>query len=414
MNDVTISASFDSQYTFYQSDTRWIFSASVTGTYDAGPVVSGPSMYTGTEIILDGKLVSAMKGISVSAEATVINISKTGRIDAGDGVELLGANQSVTNGGTIIATNFGIYYSSGSHIVNNGKILSDFIGIAGLSDDVKIENNGLLKGHSGIYVGGNNVEIELGIKSRIIGTGENPIGIWAETSTEDFFKVENAGLIQADIIGGAGGSKITNTGNIIGTVRLNEGDDILDTSKGQIDGEIFGGSGNDTYVISTAEILINELQTEGADTIKSSVAISLESNIFNEQEIENLTLTGKAKINATGNELANVITGNKNNNIIKGGIGADTLNGGEGNDRLTGGGGHDNFVFKGGNEKDVITDFKDGDIVTISNWAGIDDYLDLLDHALNVGKSVVISSGNDSLTIENLHKGNLNQNDFDI
>ena len=49
-------------------------------------------------------------------------------------------------------------------------------------------------------------------------------------------------------------------------------------------------------------------------------------------EVENLTLTGAADINGTGNSLNNVITGNTGNNTLDGGAGIDTLIGGAGND----------------------------------------------------------------------------------
>jgi hypothetical protein len=48
--------------------------------------------------------------------------------------------------------------------------------------------------------------------------------------------------------------------------------------------------------------------------------------------VENLTLTGAAAINGTGNAGNNVITGNTGNNILNGGAGVDTLIGGLGND----------------------------------------------------------------------------------
>ena len=48
--------------------------------------------------------------------------------------------------------------------------------------------------------------------------------------------------------------------------------------------------------------------------------------------LENLTLTGTAAVNGTGNELDNTITGNTGNNILNGGAGVDTLIGGAGND----------------------------------------------------------------------------------
>lgn len=103
----------------------------------------------------------------------------------------------------------------------------------------------------------------------------------------------------------------------------------------------------------------------------------------------NLTLTGTAAINGTGNALDNLINGNEAANQLRGGAGDDTLNGrggndlldgGRGRDVLTGGTGADRFRFSssgsfGSNKADRITDFSssEGDRIEISRSAfGID------------------------------------------
>ncbi|MCF2146476.1 proprotein convertase P-domain-containing protein [Desmonostoc muscorum LEGE 12446] len=135
-----------------------------------------------------------------------------------------------------------------------------------------------------------------------------------------------------------------------------------------------GGAGNDTYVIdSTGDVIVENLN-EGTDTVQSSISYTLGANL------ENLTLTGTAAINGTGNSLNNVITGNSGNNTLNGGSGVDTLLGGNGNDiliggtgndTLTGGAGSDRFTFNSRSEgTDRITDFRVVDDTIVVSAAG--------------------------------------------
>lgn len=121
----------------------------------------------------------------------------------------------------------------------------------------------------------------------------------------------------------------TGSATILGTA----GNDILTgTDAAQtIDGgagadTMTGKGGNDTYIVDNSGDKVVEYAGGGTDSIHSSVAYSLPS------EVENLVLTGTANIKGTGNGLANSITGNSGENMLRGGTGGDLLDGGSGFD----------------------------------------------------------------------------------
>jgi Ca2+-binding RTX toxin-like protein len=115
---------------------------------------------------------------------------------------------------------------------------------------------------------------------------------------------------------------------------------------------------------------------EGNDKIVSSVSLDL--NVGDMVNVENLTLAGSASLNGTGNARSNTIFGNDasnvltgldgsdqllghgGNDVLAGGTGNDLINGGAGNDSITTGTGHDRVVFDaafGADNIDAVQDF---------------------------------------------------------
>ncbi len=115
------------------------------------------------------------------------------------------------------------------------------------------------------------------------------------------------GLTGNDSLSGSSGNDLLNGGDGNDTLNGGTGGDVL-----------VGGAGNDAYVVDSATDVIAERANEGFDTVQSSISWTLGA------ELENLTLTGSAAINGTGNAIDNLLTGNAGANVLTGGTGNDT------------------------------------------------------------------------------------------
>ncbi|AYQ28615.1 tandem-95 repeat protein [Polaromonas sp. SP1] len=121
-----------------------------------------------------------------------------------------------------------------------------------------------------------------------------------------------------------GTAAINGTGNALDNVLT--GNSAANTLNGGVGADtLIGGAGNDIYIADASDTVV-ENANEGTDTVNADTSFTLGANL------ENLTLTGTAAVNGTGNTLNNVLTGNTAANVLDGGAGADTLAGGAGND----------------------------------------------------------------------------------
>jgi Ca2+-binding RTX toxin-like protein len=188
------------------------------------------------------------------------------------------------------------------------------------------------------------------------------------------------------------------------------GNDRLD-GKGGND-ILVGGFGNDTYVVNSAGDQVQELLNQGTDTVLASITFSL-AQLAN---VENLTLTGRKNIDATGNGVGNVLTGNSGDNTLTGLGGKDVLDGGKGDDVLAGGALSDRFVFKTGYGNDTISDFDATtpahDQLDLSGLKGIGTFAALQPHMAQHGTAVIIDFGHgDTITLEHVKLNTLDAGD---
>lgn len=125
-----------------------------------------------------------------------------------------------------------------------------------------------------------------------------------------------------------------------------------------------GGAGDDRYIVEDFNDTIFEATGGGVDRVESSVTHVLAANV------EFLTLTGTAAINAVGNLLDNQIVGNAANNVLSGDAGNDLIFAGAGNDQINGGSGADYMDGGAGDDSYVIDNVADRAIETAGG--GID------------------------------------------
>jgi Ca2+-binding RTX toxin-like protein len=226
----------------------------------------------------------------------------------------------------------------------------------------------------------------------------------------DIYTVDNAGDVVTEAAGAAGGSDtvlssvsyalgvnverlhlsgagdINATGNSLDNdIVGNSGSNILDGRAGA--DHMQGLGGNDTYVVDNAKDVIDESTGTATDLVQSSVSFDLHANGTTVLgDIENLTLTGSAAIDGTGNALNNIITGNAGANHLFGGGGFDNLHGGGGNDTLNdvGNSSFSNLFGDAGNDSLIAGDHGD----QLDGGSGAD--------------HMVGGAGNDSYVVDNV------------
>ncbi len=239
--------------------------------------------------------------------------------------------------------------------------------------------------------------------------------------------IENAGLIEGDVLTGAGEDVVINNGQIVGLVDLGEDDDVFDgagaffaqsvtggAGADSIDGgarndNLSGGDGDDTLDGAGGHDTLRG--GDGNDLLYGGVGADELRGELGDDDINagggaDTVFAGFGDDSVNGGVGADYVTGGAGQDVLDGGNGDDTVIGGDGNDKVIGGAGYDslsggdgNDTLDGGNLEDTLRGLNDDDVMFGGND---EDYLSggLGDDTMDGGgghDTLIGGSGNDSI-----------------
>lgn len=391
------------------SDDVWTLTTKATIFVAGEDGIYAGKDFTGNKINVFGDILVTESGaaVHVASKYNTINIGESANINAlgtSTAIDIDAGRNVIHNDGYIIGKTTGIGADVDTEIVNTGKITGGSAVFAELGG-LKIDNSGEMSGGNfAIRAHSDDAHI-VNQESGLIKADNFSIVL----DNADGVVIKNFGkMVGAITAVGDGATSVVNRGFINGDIDLAGGNDKFDTRGGIVHGKVDGGDGADLYLVSSSKINIVEAADHGLDTVKSTVGFKLAANF------ENLTLIGHKDIDGTGNGGSSVLYGNGGDNVLRGLGGDDSIISGRGNDLMLGGKGDDIFDFGKSGGHDVIGDFQDGHDLILSDFVqGEADFDDMMAHHLKVkGDDLLIHYGDDTLTIKDMQKSDLDMADF--
>lgn len=351
----------------------------VVGAGDQGPATFWNKAGATLEVHGGASDIDASTAFSLSAPGSLMRndgeISVTSEMSVAGGW-LIGSR--MVNNGAIEAVSgadrgYGVITGGvGSEIVNHGSIhAAGVLGVGFLllsrttvvnSGEIRVEGSDLAVA---LTAGGEGPDVRnSGLIQAIDTDGADAMGIYYGPNM-GVYHLNNSGRIVADRAVFAPDPidielHIANSGEIVGTVSLAGGDDMLNNS-GSIVGDVDLGRGADRYLGQHGEGDVTISGAGGADRIYAG-------------DGDDLLYGDRATSDAYSYDGDDLLRGGSGHDSLHGGGGADTLQGGADADVLTGDAGADVFLFaklsdSAWSAPDLITDLEASDVIDLS---GID------------------------------------------
>jgi Ca2+-binding RTX toxin-like protein len=221
---------------------------------------------------------------------------------------------------------------------------------------------------------GDNTLNGLGGPNNLSGHGGNDV-LWGGEDNDTLLGGDGT-----DVLKGFGGDDTLDGGTFLGDNGVLDAGDIL--NDGDQPDTMWGGTGDDTYVVDHAADVVTEFAGEGSDTVYSFINYTLGDNV------EDLDLANIGGLSGTGNDLDNFIYGNDYPNLLNGGGGADIIYGLGGDDIIDGGTNADTMVGGQGFDFFIVDDVND--VVLENVGDGIDQVQTSVSYALAAQSEVEV------------------------
>jgi Ca2+-binding RTX toxin-like protein len=244
---------------------------------------------------------------------------------------------------TAVTANLATMIGTGDALGDTYDSIENLTGSGGNDHLTGDSGNNILSGGAGndMLIGGAGADVLNGgadIDTLIGGAGADALNGGASIDRV-IYTGSSAGVNIIEAGGSTGGDA---EGDTFDNIEIYYGSNYDDTfAMAQANRTVYGGLGNDTYILSNAGVIVTEAANEGIDTVQTTlVTYTLLPNF------ENLTYTGSSNFRGYGNSSDNIIISQGEADTLFGYNGNDLIIAGDGGDIIDGGSGSDTSSYQ--------------------------------------------------------------------